>query len=149
MPPSWPSLALLAVALAGLAVTYVVTVRLLSLAKSSREAYGSEWRRAEARAEHMLAEVLPAEELRRLRQRGYLEVVSKQFADRTYRVPRFQGLVAVYEKGVLTTYLCVRSVEPIPDGDLVLMHKLLLEADESGYLKAANWIRPRPFVYTL
>ncbi len=130
-------------------MAYAVATRLLSTARSPGGAYGSEWRRAESRAEQMLAEMLPAEDLQRLRQHGYLEVASKQFEDRTYRVPRFQGPVAVYERGMLTSLLCVRSVEPIPNGDAVLMHKLLLEADESGYLKVANWIRPRPFAYTI
>ena len=38
--------------------------------------------------------------------------------------------VKVYEGGVPVMALCVQSMEPIPDGDAVLMHKLMIEGNE-------------------
>jgi hypothetical protein len=38
--------------------------------------------------------------------------------------------------------LCVQSVEPIPDGDAILMHKLMIEGDEAAYLRIANRFGP-------
>ena len=30
----------------------------------------------------------------------------------------------------------------VPDGDLVLMHKLMIEANEAEYLRTANFFKP-------
>jgi hypothetical protein len=57
-------------------------------------------------------------------------------------VPRHQGQVKVYEGGVPIMALCVQSVEPIPDGDAVLMHKLMIEGNEEEYLRIANRFEP-------
>ena len=38
--------------------------------------------------------------------------------------------------------LCVQSVEPIPDADTVLLHKLMIEGDEEHYLQVANRFEP-------
>ena len=50
--------------------------------------------------------------------------------------------VKVYEGGVPIMALCVQSVEPIPDGDAVLMHKLMIEGNEQEYLRIANRFEP-------
>mgnify|MGYP005847800133 CR=1 FL=1 len=138
----------LVLAVVGTTLAYLFVMRLLARLVDERFEVNRDWREAEHRAELMLSEMLPAQEVQRLHQRGYLEVPSRQFQDRTYRIPRYQGPVAVYEGGVLTNLLCVRSVEPIPNGDAVLLHKLMIEADEAGYLKVANSIRPRPYAFT-
>jgi hypothetical protein len=57
-------------------------------------------------------------------------------------VPRHQGQVKVFESGVPIMALCVQSVEPIPDGDAVLMHKLMIEGNEEEYLRVANRFEP-------
>jgi hypothetical protein len=57
--------------------------------------------------------------------------------------------VGVYENDSLTNRLCVRSVDPIPSADVVLVHKLMIEGDEDQYLRLANSIRPRPYPFTL
>lgn len=106
-----------------------------------------DWREAERRAEVLLSDILASRELRILTQKGYLEVPSRIYSDRVYRIPRYQGPVAVYEAGALTNLLCVRSVDPIPNADAVLMHKLMIEGDEESYLKIANSIRPRPYSF--
>jgi hypothetical protein len=141
LPPeaAAPLLALLVIAI------YLAAMRSLARIIDDRFDPLHDWREAEKRAEAMLSEILPPQELRVLSQKGYLEVRSRKFEDRVYRIPRFQGPVAVYEGGSLTNLLCVRSVDPIPNADAVLMHKLLIEGDEESYLKTANSIRPRPY----
>ncbi len=100
------------------------------------------WREAQERAEALLRELLTVEEQRQLNRQGYLEVQSPSRPRRVYRVPRHQGQVKVYEGGVPVMALCVQSVEPIPDGDAVIMHKLMIEGNEAAYLRTANRFEP-------
>ena len=102
----------------------------------------SEWREAQERAESLLRHVLSEDEYRSLDHRGYLEVRSPSREKRTYRIPRHQGQVKVYEGGVPIMALCVQSVDPIPDGDTILMHKLMIEGNEAEYLRVANRFEP-------
>lgn len=102
----------------------------------------SDWREAQERAELLLRELLSEEEYRQLNRRGYLEVASPSRPRRVYRIPRHQGQVKVYEGGVPIMALCVQSVEPIPDGDAIVMHKLMIEGNESEYLRVANRFEP-------
>ncbi len=101
-----------------------------------------DWRAAQERAEALLQEILSDEEYRQLDRRGYLEVRSRSRAHRVYRIPRHQGQVKVYEAGMPVMALCVQSMEPIPDGDAVLMHKLMIEGNEDEYLRIANRFEP-------
>jgi hypothetical protein len=96
---------------------------------------------AEGRAEALLKDLLTEDEYRRLSCCGYLELRSPSRPGRTYRVPRQRGQVRVYGDGVPIMALCVQSVEPIPDGDAVLLHKLMIEGDEATYLRVANRFR--------
>ena len=48
--------------------------------------------------------------------------------------PAHQGQVKVYEGGVPIMALCVQPVDPGPDGDVVMMHKLMIEGNEEGVL---------------
>ena len=102
----------------------------------------SDWREAQERAEQLLRDILSEEDYRHLNRRGYLEVSSRTRPRRVYRVPRHQGQVKVYEGGVPIMALCVQSVEPVPDGDAVLMHKLMIEGNEEEYLRIANRFEP-------
>jgi hypothetical protein len=102
----------------------------------------SDWREAHERAEALLRDLLTEEEYRQLNRRGYLEVPSPTRPRRSYRIPRHQGQVKVFEGGVPIMALCVQSVEPIPDGDAVLMHKLMIEGNEEEYLRVANRFEP-------
>jgi len=34
--------------------------------------------------------------------------------------------------------LCVQPVERLPDADIVILHKLMIEANEESYLQKAN-----------
>ncbi len=97
---------------------------------------------AERRADQLLQEVLRPDQGQELAQRGYLEVPSPSRQGRVYRVPRGRGMVSVYEDGRAVMSLCVQPVEWIPASDVVLMHKLMIEANEEEYLKTANQFEP-------
>jgi hypothetical protein len=97
---------------------------------------------AEARAEALLEDLLAEDERRQLERDGYLGVPSPSRPGRTYRVPRRRGQVRVYEGGALVMALCVGPVGWLPDGDLVLLHKLMIEGDEEEYLRVANHFTP-------
>lgn len=96
---------------------------------------------AERRAETLLRDVLSPGEYEQLCLRGYLEVPSQRFADRTYRISRYPEGVTIYEKGRYVGSLCAVPVEELPSGDIVLLHKLMLSANEDQYLKTAHRFR--------
>ncbi|GCE47482.1 hypothetical protein EI42_01019 [Thermosporothrix hazakensis] len=97
---------------------------------------------AENRARALLQEMLTDEQYQQLMKYGYLEVASPSSADRIYRIPGSGGLVKVYERGSAVMELCLQPAEPLPDGDVVLMHKLMIEANEPEYLQKANHFAP-------
>jgi len=82
--------------------------------------------------------MLTPEQLRQLIWRGYLEVPSPTEPRRTYRVPKNKGYVQVIENGRTTMRLCLQPAEYLPDADVVVLHKLMIEADEASYLQKAN-----------
>lgn len=138
---------------AGLALTflaviaaYMMLMRILAVLSEGRISTEHGWREAEEKAEQLLADILSPEELQQLRQRGFLEIASHAHPGRVYRIPRHPGLVSVYEQGALVSRLCVGAVEPLPTGDAVLLHKLMIEGAEEEYLRRANPIRP-PYPY--
>lgn len=96
---------------------------------------------SEQRAEALLRDVLTSGQFHQLRRRGYLDVPSPSRPNRTYRIPRSRDQVRVYEDGRLIERLCVQAVEPVPTGDVVLIHKLMIESSEEEYLRIANHFR--------
>jgi hypothetical protein len=102
------------------------------------EPTGEERRAAEQRARLLLRQVLGPEEHEGLVRRGYLEVPSPTIGGRVYRIPHVQGMVEVVEGGVATMRLCVVPLRWVPDPDIVLIHKLMIEGDEARYLCVAN-----------
>ena len=72
---------------------------------------------------------------------GYLDIPSSRYPGRIYRVPRTPGLVGVIEQGRRKASLCLQPLEAVPDADIVVMHKLMIEADEESYLQTANRLR--------
>lgn len=102
------------------------------------EPSGAARRAAEERAAALLRAQLGDDAHALLARRGYLEVASPTLPDRIYRVPQQQGVVDVVEGGILTMRLCVAPTRWVPDADVVLMHKLLIEGDEARYLRVAN-----------
>jgi hypothetical protein len=106
-----------------------------------REAESEERHRSEAkrRAHSLLREVLTENEYRQLREEGYLAVHSPNVAERTYRIqPSRKPPVDVYESGELVARLCVQPAMRLPVSDVLLVHKLMIEGDEPGYLREAN-----------
>ena len=100
--------------------------------------YFKTWSRAERRAAGLLRDVLTPEQCHQLTWRGYLEVKSPSEPERIYRVPRTRGYVQVLEHGRAVMRLCVQPVESLPDADIVVLHKLMIEANEENYLSKAN-----------
>lgn len=98
---------------------------------------------AEIRAAAMLRSVLSEEERSQLERFGFLEVHSPSVSNRVYRVPARPGHVNVYEADRLTLEVCVQPVGQLPADDVVLMHKLMIEGNEEGYLRQArvHWSR--------
>jgi hypothetical protein len=100
--------------------------------------YLRSWSRAERRAADLLRNTLTSEQLRQLTWRGYLEVSSPTEPQRVYRVPRSKGYVQVIENGRAIMRLCLQPVECLPDADIVVLHKLMIEGNEEAYLQKAN-----------
>jgi hypothetical protein len=97
-----------------------------------------DWVQAEIRAESLLRDLLSEEDYHRLTREGILEIRSPNMPDRVYRIPRHQGRVQVYERGKPVMKLCVQPTRPVPDADIVVMHKLMIEGNEREYLRVAN-----------
>ena len=96
------------------------------------------WSRSERRAADLLRAILTPEQVHQLLWHGYLEVPSPTEPQRIYRVPRVKGYVQVVENGRAIMRLCVQPVECLPDADVVVLHKLMIEANEEMYLQKAN-----------
>jgi hypothetical protein len=92
---------------------------------------------AQRRSEALLRDLLPAEAQTQLLECGYLRVQSPSRPQRTYLIPHL-GFVRIVEHGKLVELLCIGPTEPLPPGDIFVMHKLLIEADEAYYLETAN-----------
>ena len=100
--------------------------------------YFKGWSRAERRAADLLRDILTPEQVRQLLWHGYLEIPSPHEPQRVYRVPKSKGYVQVIENGRATMRLCLQPVECLPDADIVVLHKLMIEANEETYLQKAN-----------
>ena len=105
----------------------------------------AEWLAAKGRAEQLLVDMLSPEEYSQLSRRGYIEVASPHVPNRVYRVPKYRGRVHVYDGEKAVMSLCVQPVELIPDADVVLIHKLMIEGNEQEYLRIANRFEVTPF----
>ena len=92
----------------------------------------------EVRAWALLYDLLDERERRQLTIRGYLQINSPSRPVRSYRITADGGRVLLYERGRAVCELCVGPAEPLPAGDVILLHKLMIEADERTYLTQAN-----------
>ena len=100
------------------------------------------WAEANRRAGELLRSVLTREQYRQLTRHGYLDIPSPRDPGCIYRVPQAHGLVGVIEQGRRKASLCLQPQEWVPDADIVVMHKLMIEADEETYLQTANKLTP-------
>lgn len=97
---------------------------------------------AERRAQQLVGQMLTHPQLDQLGSFGFLEVRSALVPGRSYRIPRRRGQVQVYEDGRHAGSLCIQPIRWVPDADLVLMHKLMIEGNEAEYLRTANFFKP-------
>ena len=97
---------------------------------------------AERKGQELLRRLLTDEEYAQLQRDSYLAVASPSVAGRVYRVPRRRGFVERHEDGQAPVRLCLVPDRWLPDADIVLMHKFLIEADEPRYLQLANHLAP-------
>lgn len=139
---TWAPILLIAGALAiglGLAVAYRL-VQFHTLEREGSPLYfpGS----GELHGSRLLRDVLDGHEYEQLTKRGFLDVGSPSCAQRIYRIPRHLGLVTVFEYGRAVRDICVQPVDPLPSGDVVLMHKLMIQASEEDYLATARQFPP-------
>ena len=102
----------------------------------------SEQLAAESRAHVLLQEMVTEKQYQQLITCGYLEVASPTRDSRIYRIPGAGGRVKMYERGCAVMELCLQPAEPLPDGDVVVMHKLMIEGNEEEYLQKANQFAP-------
>lgn len=93
---------------------------------------------AEARAKTLLEENLALKERERLRKDGHFIVHGRSGC--RYRIRKgHSGNIDVIDKnGIITHRLCAHPAEYVPDHDTMLTQKLMLESDESEFLRIAN-----------
>jgi hypothetical protein len=96
---------------------------------------------AKRRAHQLLCDILSDSEYAQLILHNFVEVRSPSIGGRVYRIPAVPGTVVVYEDGHAIGRLCLVPVEPLPDDDLIALHKLFLECSEQAYLASANHLR--------
>jgi hypothetical protein len=93
---------------------------------------------AKRRAHLLLCAVLTEHEYIQLIISNCVDVRSPSNPRRVYRIPARPGQVTVYEDGQPLERLCLLPMGWLPDDDLIVLHKLLIQADEQGYLRTAN-----------
>jgi hypothetical protein len=97
---------------------------------------------AERRAQQLVAQLLTRDQLRQLTTFGFIELRSRLMPGRFYRIPRRRGQVQVYEEGRHAGSLCIQPTRWVPDADLLVMHKVMIEGNEAEYLRTANFFKP-------
>jgi len=132
----------------GLLLGALIILTLLWRVSRSVIARQREYYEAKKRAEALLRASITNEQYQQLLSRGYMEIPSRLYPGYIYRIPRNQQRVQIFETNqtVSSPYsrklaeLCIVPCDPVPDADMVLAHKLMIEADEQTYLSIANRI---------
>jgi hypothetical protein len=93
------------------------------------------------RADVLLRESLRADQYESYRTRGYVDVPSRKFANRTYRIDGWRP-VGVYERGQFVGAVCIRPRVSLPGPDVVLARKLMIDGAEDEFLRCGNWLSP-------
>jgi len=100
-----------------------------------------------------LRDVLPVAEYAALARQGYMPVPSAIRAGRMFYASRGGEIIWVYDGGEPTSWLCVGPTGGQPSSNVVITHKLWLEAAEDEYLQVAThytiWSRADPLVRVL
>lgn len=129
-------------------ISVAAVIALLLMARGTMRPlmrFATPWREeivAENRARVLMHEMLSPSEYQQLVKFGYVEIPSPGFEQRVYRVPGGGGLVKVFDRGCAVMELCLQPTEPLPDGDVVVMHKLMILGNETEYLQRANRFAP-------
>ena len=132
----------------GVLIGTLIVLAILWRMSRSLLVYQREQYAARKRAEALLRASISTEQYQQLLNRGYLEIPSRLYPGYLYRVPRGQQRVQIYETNQTVTSpysrklaeLCIVPCDPVPDADMVLAHKLMIEADEQTYLSIDNRI---------
>ncbi len=95
---------------------------------------------AEERSSALLRDMLDEHEYQQLMQHGFVEIASPGHENRVYRIPRKAGRIRVYENGRAQVELCIQPAQPLPENDVIVLHKLMIEGNEQSYLARANEI---------
>lgn len=98
---------------------------------------------AKKRAEKLLTEHLSPPQREQLAQKGHfeLDVISRSGERRRYQIRRgYAGNVKQVDpsSGRVLKTLCIHPRDRVPDADAMLAQKLLLEANETEFLRVAN-----------
>jgi hypothetical protein len=101
---------------------------------------------AERRAEQLLRQHVTAQQYQQLQEEGYIELPSRLHPNHVYRLFRRRQRIQLFavsreeeiEVRRKLAELCVVARDQVPDADLFLAHKWMLEADERTYLAIAN-----------
>ncbi len=96
---------------------------------------------ADKKAQALVEKMLTKNQLKALKDSGILRLRSTYIPGREYRVPRRRGQVQVYEYDHHVGSLCIQPTKWVPDGDVLLMHKLMIEGNEPEYLRTANFFK--------
>jgi hypothetical protein len=96
---------------------------------------------AHERAEELLRDSLSDAQYASYLRHGYVDVPSKRYPDRRYRVDGWRP-VSVFEDGGFVGAVCIRSREYLPGPDVLLARKLMIEGAEDEFLRAGNWLQP-------
>jgi hypothetical protein len=97
---------------------------------------------AELVARRTLRDMLLESEYRRYLTNGFIMV--KGASGKFYQIFSDQRHIKVYEKGVLTDELCIRTVENCPPTDHVISMKLMAELEEHNLWKESNVYKKKP-----
>lgn len=93
------------------------------------------------RADSLLRDSLRPDQYAAYAGRGYIDVRSRKFAGRTYRIDGWRP-VGVYQHGQFIGAICIRPRVGMPGPDIVLARKLMIEGAEGEFLRAGNWLSP-------
>lgn len=98
---------------------------------------------AEERARKLLMKFLGKRRFKKAEKSGFIDIASKLYAGRIYRIPFRGGRIQVEENGKKIDALCfnVRG-DPLPWGDRILARALFAEYDEEKLLEIANHFSP-------
>lgn len=103
-------------------------------AQANRE--WEEFKRASERARELLYELLDEEQQAEFESKRYFHVETAD-GRRRYRIVKGNGVREVKDDRV-TSYLCIHPEKYLPDEDVMVAQKLMIETDEEAFLEIAN-----------